>query len=127
MNQLLRTNLSGGSLRLKQSGPWENLSAYHKLTFDSGTQMLEDKWNQYIGNDSCQIIDKPSFVFSKKLQKSSTSNLNPNGGYVNTVGLVKNNSSSSLPAGTQQRLNQHREWLKKFKANTDFKNSSIFF
>lgn len=130
-----RSNIGGDSSShmMKQSGPWENLAAYHKLTFDAGTNMLEDKWHQYIGESSPLAMNDTAskgspFSLSKKLQKSNTYNPNHRGYGSILGGLAKNNTSSSLlPSGTQQRLNQHREWLKKFRANSDFKNSSIFF
>lgn len=120
MSHLLKSdNLAGSTIKVKQQVPWENLSAYHRLTFDSGTELLQEKWHQYIG-ESAHMIGKPSFEFSKKLQKSPSNSM----GYASNLSRAPGNT---LPLGTQQRLNQHREWLKKFKANSDFKNSSIFF
>lgn len=120
MNDFLKTNTSSSfNKHLKNLCPWENHPEYQRLTFDSGAQILEEKWNKYIGR-SKHIIDKPNLDYSKKVLKSSTGN------FVSHYHVSKD-LPNSLPLGTQHRLNQHREWLKKFKANSDFKNSSIFF
>ena len=102
---------------------WENLSAYHRLTLDSGTKLLEEKWSQYMGESG----------HGKKFRPIATANTTiaaTNGSVKNYVLNFKGNSNNGLPVGTQQRLNHHRDWLKKFKADSDFKNnssSSIFF
>jgi hypothetical protein len=34
-------------------------------------------------------------------------------------------TSITLPAATQTRLNQHREWIRKFKADVDLNNNTL--
>lgn len=117
--QLIKTleNVVATSNEIRQLGAWENSPAYHKLTFESGTKVLDEKWDKYIG-------DNPILA-----QKKTSSSAQPNKYLSSSLVLTSNNNikSSALPMATQQRLNQHREWLKKFKAETDYKQSHFKF
>jgi hypothetical protein len=95
---------------------WENSPFYHKLTFKSGThKMLEEKWNTYVGNKirlSDSDINKNNSLSKIPLKNSS--------------GYFSNNKSRlkiSLPASTQKRIVQHKEWLQNFKK---VENSNFF-
>lgn len=105
------------------NGAWENSTAYHKLTFESGTRMLDEKWNQYMADNNVKLsktLNNQSI--SKRYNSAPSKQQNQF-----TSGLVTYNRSNqiTLPASTQQRLNQHREWLKRFKADTDLNNNNL--
>ncbi|RNA17857.1 hypothetical protein BpHYR1_047980 [Brachionus plicatilis] len=83
--------------------PWQANPAYYRLTYEQGTKMLNDKWNQYIGFDSMiRKIDQSQFV----------TNLNST-----THGLSYLPGQVTIPLSTQNRLNHHREWIRQFKAS----------
>lgn len=141
------------------NGSWEKLPAYQKLTYESGTKLLDQKWNQYLGSSTMNPNNinnstSPNLKLSKTLNLLSTSksgtavNAPPppaNASFYptdssapvasmpmgNTVGVggstafLNFTNSIKLPASTQQRLNQHREWIKKFKAEIDYNNNKI--
>ena len=92
------------------NGTWENMPAYHKLTFEAGAKMLDDKWRKYIGDSS--LTSTSRFLTPKKKNSKLSSSLIFGSNNELTVG------ANPLPVATQQRLNHHREWLKKFKAET---------
>ncbi len=100
------------------NGPWENSPAYHKLTLESGTRLLEEKWNKYMGNQS-NVSPNNNINFSKTLTAMPSTR---------SISSYDNRFSSSttitLPEQTKQRLKNHMDWLKKFKADgeTNFLN-----
>ena len=85
---------------------WENMPAYHKLMYESGSRLLDQKWNQYIGYYSKNYDLSSRTILSSQYFNSSSNN------------FVSNsfNSASLLPASTQHRIKRHRDWLKDFKA-----------
>ena len=121
--QLIKTieNVVGGnSAEMSQlGGSWKNSQAYQKLTFESGTKLLDEKWNKYIGDSSQMLMPK------KKSASTSTTNKYLSSSLI--LGSNKTLSNIGLPVATQQRLNQHREWLKKFKQDTDIKPTHFKF
>ena len=96
---------------------WENSPFYHKLTFRSGThKMLKEKWNTYVGNTI-------KFSENNDLDKISSSSKNL---YKNSSDYFINDQTKfkiSLPTSTQQRIIQHKEWLKNFKKS---ESNSLF-
>ncbi len=114
--------VGGNSTDMGQlGGTWKNSQAYQKLTFESGTKLLDDKWNKYVGASSQILLPK-----KKNTSASTTTNK-----YLSSSLILasSNNTSNNigLPVATQQRLNQHREWLKKFKQETDIKPTHFKF
>ena len=103
------------------NGAWENSPAYHKLTFESGNKLLDQKWNQYLGtlNTGGTLSSNSLNKFSKTLNSVQTLKKS-NSSYYPTSRF---NSTITLPESTQARLAQHREWLKKFKADNEFSNN----
>ncbi len=98
------------------NGDWANSTAYHKLSFDSGSSKLNEKWNTYIGN-KIRPIDRAQSNQSIKPAMTSfgTSTIQPSS---NLFSNSPSNLKITLPASTIHRLNQHKEWLKKFKAQS---------
>ena len=86
-------------------GAWETSPTYHKLTYDSNNKILNEKYSKYIGsdNDKFQSTSLINSLHSPVKQNNRSTNVN--------------SLSSSLPTGIQQRINEHREWLRKFKAD----------
>jgi hypothetical protein len=90
-------------------GAWETSPTYHKLAYDSNNKLLSEKYSKYIG-DYESINDK---FHSTSLMNSLRTPIKQN----NHPTVTRNSLSSSLPTGIQQRINEHREWLRKFKAD----------
>ena len=86
---------------------WENSPAYHKLTYESGTRLLDEKWNQYMG-DSINSTKNMSRTLNSMKPSNSLNSLN---------NRFSNATTVTLPESTKQRLNNHRDWLKRFKAD----------
>lgn len=110
LNNKKYESLNESSKILSTVGPlinsWQNNPAYYRLTYEQGTKMLNDKWNQYIGFDSMiRKIDQNQFLTNFSLNNTTANALNY---FPNQV---------SLPLSTQNRLNQHREWIRQFKAS----------
>ena len=114
---------------------WESSPAYHRLTLDSGTRALDEKYNQYmfagnstigrrVGNGSGGCTN--TLKLNKRMAAMpGSASLGVNTGSTLTLatslnGKVFGLGPVSLPESTQYRLNQHRDWLKKFKADLDF-------
>lgn len=68
---------------------WENSPHYSKLAFKNNVEKLNNKWATYVGNS----VRSSNDFNSAKL------------------------SQEKLPTGTIRRLEEHREWLKKFRAD----------
>ena len=128
-------------------GNWENSPAYHRLAYESGSRLLDEKWNQYLGGSpsigvggTADLLASKSILNKQMNRKtadfsSSTSSLfvppSISGSQHRSTNLIRtdlnltqllnlNNNSSKLTDGTLDRLNQHRNWLRKFKENSDF-------
>ena len=94
------------------NGTWEYSPAYHKLTLESGSRLLEEKWNQYVGNN---------FVKNSKSLKNFSQTLNSvnSARSTNNIDSRFDSTSITLTEQTKQRLKSHIDWLKKFKAEGD--------
>jgi hypothetical protein len=112
------------------NGAWEKSPAYQKLTYDAGAKLLDQKWSQYIGYLNQSATSAATVTQNAKLSKtlnmiaaatSAKKNAAVNLGANNYVTAYA--TTITLPASTQHRLNQHREWIKKFKADVDFNNN----
>ena len=102
LNKLYTSNLNS---QFKTT--WESSPAYHRLAYDSGTRMLDEKWNQYMGaNGSLSNKLRPPLTTSVATDLRSISKI-----------IDYTTSTSKLPESTQHRINQHRDWLKRFKAD----------
>lgn len=120
-------------------GAWETSSAYHKLTHDSNSRLLNEKWSKYIGNYEPihEKYNSVSLINSLRANRTPVSSI-ANQQQKRTTGSASsvNGLNSSLPVSIQQRLNEHREWLRKFKAdlmhsnqlnNTSSNTNMLFF
>jgi hypothetical protein len=144
----IRTGANKDPVTVNKS--WENSPAYQKLTLDSGTRVLEEKYNQYLSGTS-----NPNFLtpITNKFQFSKTlNNLTKLHGRINNTfkppfsnpNLVTASNSSSLnhnihgsnvvpgavvtlPESTKNRLNMHRDWLRKFKADLEMQKTKANF
>lgn len=110
LNNKKYENLNESSKAIKTVGPfvhsWQANPAYYRLTYEQGTKMLNDKWNQYIGFDSMlRKIDQSQLVTNYNLNNTAPSSFSYFPGQV------------TIPLSTQNRLNQHREWIRQFKAS----------
>ncbi|CAF0774233.1 unnamed protein product [Brachionus calyciflorus] len=89
---------------------WQANSAYCRLAYDTGSKILDEKWNQYIGYDSMlnsvKRVDPNQFMTT--LSGSATSS---------SAAFNFFPSQVTIPIATQNRLNHHREWIKQFKAS----------
>ena len=103
------------------NGPWENSPAYHKLTLESGTRLLEEKWKKYMGK---QLNTTPT----DNLNFAKTLNTIPSIRSINSFdNRFSNTTTITIPEQTKQRLKSHIDWLKKFKADgadTNFLNNN---
>lgn len=122
--QVDQSVLSGGlkkdqnGYQIKINASWQNSPAYQRLTLDSGTRILDQKWNQYIGNT--YIPPSRTGLLSNTFKLTSGGGKAPLNNMITSSGSVSSSVNITLPESTKYRLNQHREWLKKFKAESDF-------
>jgi hypothetical protein len=112
-------------------GAWETSPTYHKLTYDSNNRLLNEKWSKYIGDfdnfHSTSLINSTRPAANRSSITSIHHQLQQQQQQQQHTRNLKSSSSinglsSSLPASIQQRINEHREWLRKFKADLMYSN-----
>ncbi len=101
---------------------WEKSPTYQRLAIESGSRILDQKWDYYFGSKIIGLkknygINSITISNSKKLRNDLTSYLrksleNLNGGFDLQF---RSPASKKLPESTQFRINTHKKWLKNFK------------
>jgi hypothetical protein len=90
--------------------PIDSVSIYNKLAYENDSRLLNEKLNKYFGDSGYGLNTMPRYFVDSsqgKYRKSASVAAAKTSKVTGDIG--------GLPEGVRQRLNDHREWLKRFK------------